>query len=339
MHGLQTYVHLAPSGRTTAGWALADAVVTFAPWLAATPLIFRLAERAPVRGRADARHLGFHLACAVVASVLAHAWLTMAAVVLRDGLPALLTPVTAARFQGMITRTFAPYFLLYLAVVGIGHAVRNAAELRRRALDAATLSRDLARAEVRALQAQVRPHFLFNALHTVSALVGNDDAAARRTLASLASLLRASLAAHDPPWTTLAEERAVIDAYLDVEHARFGERLVATVEIPAALGQHLVPSFVLQPLVENAVRHAVARTTSPVHISVAASADHDTLRLRVLDDGPEPPPAGAPGVGLANLAGRLALLYDGRAQLTHGAHASGRGFEARITLPLRSVEA
>ncbi|RAL20872.1 hypothetical protein DL240_14405 [Lujinxingia litoralis] len=213
----------------------------------------------------------------------------------------------------------------------------------------ARASRDLARdARLEALQYQLKPHFLFNLLNTLAYLIRTDAPRARELTLDLAEFLRYTLA-NDADQTTLDEEFAQLSRYVDLERARFGEGLRFEIdpgEEVDVLGQVRVPALILQPLVENAFRHAARQGRVYVRIEVLASAHH--LEIRVLDDGPSPPAqpwrprhAGAArssrgGVGLQNVYERLARFYRGDASLSLRARDDAPGTLATLSIPRTS---
>ena len=145
---------------------------------------------------------------------------------------------------------------------------------------------ELARAQLHALQLQLQPHFLFNTLHAIGVLNQDDPARATRMIASLGDLLRGSLDNRAAKEITLEKELALLEHYLDIESVRFSDRLTVSVDVPAAVKQYLVPTFSLQPLVENAVRHGVARRVGASLLRIGASAEDGRLRLSVWNNGP-----------------------------------------------------
>jgi signal transduction histidine kinase len=242
--------------------------------------------------------------------------------------------------------------LVYGAIAGALVARDYAAQARRREREAAALGvraarleAGLAEARLHALGSQLHPHFLFNALNAVSAYTDRDPGTARRLMAQLGQLLRASLDHAARPEVTLAEELAFLDAYLDIERARFEDRLTVTVRADEAALDALVPSFVLQPLVENAIKHgitsraAAGRVDVDARVSVSgAGPENDRLVVRVRDDG-----VGLPagwrlhehgGVGLSNAVARLDALYPGCHRF-RVAPASGGGVLVCVELPFR----
>lgn len=206
------------------------------------------------------------------------------------------------------------------------------AEERERSLAAARAAAQ--EAQLAALRFQVNPHFLFNALNAVTSLVGagrNPEAVA--VVSRLSSFFRASLGVPPGASVPLQDELDVVGSYLEIEAARFGDRLAVEIDAPEQLYGALVPHFLLQPLVENAIKHGVAGSKRRVTVRVAAHVEGRTLVLTVSDDGAAggPAPAGA-GIGLANVAGRLAALFGDNASVSTRRLAPG--FEAEVRLPL-----
>jgi LytS/YehU family sensor histidine kinase len=185
---------------------------------------------------------------------------------------------------------------------------------------------------------QLHPHFLFNALHTIAALVQEDPEMAELTIARLGELLRLFLATSSIQEVPLSEEIRVLNLYLEIERARFEERLQVRYDVPESLNNAAVPNLVLQPLVENSIRHGVGRRTEPGWIAVAVERYADTLVLRVTDNGAGfKEDASHPiqqGMGLGITRGRLESLYGPHQSLVVRNLPAG-GVEARITMPFR----
>jgi len=209
----------------------------------------------------------------------------------------------------------------------------QALQERERSL-AAALAR-AQEAQLAALRFQINPHFLFNALNAVTSLIGaGRNAEAGAVVQRLADFFRASLTTSPGAFTQLDEELDIVSSYLEIEAARFGPRLVVEIEAPDELADALVPPFLVQPLVENAIKHGVARSKRPVRVTVSAEAEGEQLRLAVRDDGEAgggPPAAGA-GVGLENVAQRLGVLFGDRGELR--TRRLENGYLAEIRLPL-----
>lgn len=229
-----------------------------------------------------------------------------------------------------------PTHVTYAVALGLGFSLRAVAEREQRLARALAAAQE---AQLAALRFQINPHFLFNSLNAVMSLVGagrNRDA--ETVVARLAEFFRATLASEPNAMVTLEEEFDLLGAYLDIEAARFGERLNVVMELPSRLGEAQTPHLLLQPLAENAIKHAVAPSKRPVTVKVTARADSGRLRLEVSDDGSgEGVARPGLGVGLGNVAARLTTLYGEQGRLS--VQGSASGFSAEVTLPLVFSEA
>ena len=225
----------------------------------------------------------------------------------------------------------------FTVAVAAFHAWYALEAARQREIRAALLEGNLARAQLRNLRLQLQPHFLFNALNTISATMYTDPAAADEMLVALSELLRSSLRTAQSDEVPLEEELAVLDRYLAIMRARFGERLSVSMEIDPGTAGALVPSLILQPLVENAIRHGNAEREGRGSIEVRARREDGRLVLEVEDDGPGDEQNGdgkGSGLGLTATAERLQILYGNEQSFSAGKGEDG-GFLARATLPLR----
>jgi two-component system LytT family sensor kinase len=246
-----------------------------------------------------------------------------------------------AAYQSFIARAVGWQFLsglfLYGVIAAISHAVLTNRKLNAERQAAARAEASRARAELGALRAQMNPHFLFNTLHSISALVRSDPIAAEHAIERLASLLRDVLDANrvGEDQTTLASELSFVRMQLDLERLRFGDRLRVSESIDPDALDCLVPRFTLQPLVENALRHGIGPRVGGGSIAIEARLDGDELEMVVRDDGvgagslSEP---GAGGLGLRSIRQRLAAHHNGRA-LVAVESGEGKGFAVRITMP------
>jgi len=235
-----------------------------------------------------------------------------------------------------------PYDLLaYAAILGVAIATDSWRGARREQVAAAALGTELAEARLEALRAQLNPHFLFNAMNSIAMLVRKqDNATAVTTIAGLSELMRSFLDDHPPQEVPLRDELAFLDRYLAVEKLRFQDRLSVRVSTDPRTLDALVPNLVLQPLVENAIKHGISRKAASGRLDIEAESSNGTLTLRVRDDGPGPNGAGsgnlAAGIGLRNIRARLAHLY-GAAQALTLSDAPGGGALATVTLPFRTT--
>ncbi len=245
---------------------------------------------------------------------------------------------TALDLAYLVPRKIGFSFITFCALVIVVLAADYYRLFRDRELRAARLEGALAQAQLRALQAQLQPHFLFNTLNTIASLIPEDPAAAEEMVESLGELLRAALRNGGKDEITLAQEIELLDQYLGIQERRFHDRLRVERLFAPDLGDALVPPLVLQPLVENAIRHGVAGRPGGGTVTVRTERSDGTLLLAVEDDGPgfATGAEGAPGgVGLANTRARLEQLYGASAALETGTRAGG-GAYVSVTLPLRA---
>jgi two-component system LytT family sensor kinase len=305
-----------------------------------TPAVFRISRRFPLLREGMAERIPLHIACALGMCV---AWATLGQF-LRLAIfhpPASLTVMKFWRaLEGWIFTTLPFGTAVYFALVGIDHALAYMVQARERETQAVRLTAQLAEARLGALRMQLNPHFLFNSLNAITVLVRDQNtAAASRMLELLSDVLRLVLRAEASHETRLSTELDFLERYLTIEQLRFSDRLRPRVEVDAAIHRAAVPRFILQPLVENALRHGIARRADAGLLEVTAQRDGDTLVLTVRDDGPGLGPAGpsATGVGLANTRARLAALYGDRASLEI-ANAAGGGVLVTIRLPYHEAE-
>jgi signal transduction histidine kinase len=210
-------------------------------------------------------------------------------------------------------------------------------ELRRRQVAAVEMETRLMQAQLQNLQLQLQPHFLFNALNTVSSVMYEDVKRADAMLAQLSDLLRRTLHRSNAQQVPLEEELKTVRMYLDIMQERFGEELRVEVTVDPDIAQVLVPQLLLQPLVENSIRHAAG--TSPLQITVRAACSEGDLLLRVSDNGPGMRNSPSEkGIGLTNTAERLVALYGERHKLSFD-NGPGGGLTVTVRIPLRFAEA
>ena len=223
--------------------------------------------------------------------------------------------------------------IVYAVVMALTLVVDRYRGARNRELEAVELRAQLTQAQLEALRRQLEPHFLFNTLNAVSELVFIKPKAAEEMIQRLSALLKHAFAPEQSHETTLADELRVLDLYLDIMRLRFAERLFVQVDAPAELSQASVPRFLLQPLVENALRHSADPSQSLVAVRITVRREGDTLTIRVRDRGPGGCES-ARGLGLANSAERIAQLY-GAGYGISTADAAEHGAEVVARVPLR----
>jgi two-component system LytT family sensor kinase len=280
-----------------------------------------------LQGRADARTLTVAVVGTIIAATAVVAFfevLVMHVIVPRWGGPTW----TNVLEQIPMAWVFGSWVLLYFLLTA--DAARRDREVRLAQANAAAID-----AQHRVLVQQINPHFLFNALNTVYALVlEGDDARACRCLLALSAFMRESIDRNAPRKVPLLRELELIRHYLEIEQIRFGERLHLDESVPSELLDRNVPALILQPLVENCIKHGLNGHAGPVTIWLSGALEQNELVLSIEDDGRSPPESdvAASGVGLDNVRKRLHLLYGDTARLI--AHARpGGGFIARVHLP------
>jgi sensor histidine kinase YesM len=287
-------------------------------WAALAPLILWLGRRFPLERRYWARNLALHVAAAAVllqVELLLSCWIISIIA---------MVPPRYDGFWDYYTTVARSYFLwgliIYLFILAAGQAYHNYRQLREHEVEAADLRSRVVEAQLRALKMQLHPHFLFNTLHSIGSLVrtGERDRALGM-LAGLGDLLRYSLENEERQETPLREEMEFLRRYLEVEQMRFSDRLRVRFDVEEEALLAAVPNMIMQPLVENAIRHGVSPHAGSREVVVGASRSDGLLRLVVEDDGPLPPPGWRPnedsGVGLSNVRERLARMYGSEARL------------------------
>jgi two-component system LytT family sensor kinase len=302
-------------------------------WALFTPAILDIARLFPFDRERWARYLPLHLIAAL-------AFAALDALVMWSIGP-YVSPLPPLGLGAEFSRRLFTNEASYVVLAAISIAGRYAEQSRERELAAVGLAKELADARLAALNAQLRPHFLFNTLNAIAELVHVDPDAADRTVTALGGLLRRSLAANDRQTVSLREELACVDEYLAIVATRLEERLRVTTQIAPDVLDARVPSFLLQPLVENAVRHGIERTTDGGQLEIVARRADGVLHLEVRDDGAGlTASAGSPvsggGHGLRTTRERLRQLY-GDAQRFELRPNGERGAVAAVQLPYTSV--
>jgi len=321
------------------------------PWLALTPVLLWAARSKPLGSGAPRSHIAWHLAIMVALSfvqVPAADALQYFAGVHHAGTPPAGGPVQVI---DLFRRSFPALVITawwkYWVFMGLYYAFDYHRRFREREVAAAHLETQLATAHLQALRMQLHPHFLFNALHSAAMLTMMDPEAAHRVLVQLSALLRTTLDRSAAPEVPLSEEIDFMDRYLAIEQIRFQDRLRVDIHADDDALSAVVPNLILQPLVENAVRHGIARRTDARCLTIRAARENGSLVLEVEDDGPGLPPGwtltppDGSGVGLTNVRSRLERTYgeQARLELLTPADEAGRprpGVLARVTIPYRT---
>jgi signal transduction histidine kinase len=341
---IQAYLNYAyvgrpsPFGRILVAWLSCVYI-----WAPLTPLVIALAQRFPVERDTIWRRLLVHLFAASLISTLQIAIYTFVRQALLGDATQPFSPVRS--FQNLFVAEFHINLLLYGAVLGLTQAYdyyRRYRERERRAtqleIAAAQLETRLAQAQLDALKMQIQPHFLFNTLNTISVLMQDDVDAANKMLIRLSELLRVALKSEKTQEISLRQELEFLRGYLEIEQTRFQDRLRVDFEVDAETLDSLVPNLILQPLVENAIKHGIAPRAEAGTIRVEARRQNGRVELSVRDDGAgltESKNHSMGGIGLSNTRARLEKLYGAQHSFEIVSPAAG-GLEVKVSIPFRS---
>ena len=287
-------------------------------WALLTPVIAWLARRYPLSGPRLWRNVAVHLVAAAIVAFFK----TMAD-------RAVFAWLTGFRTYILLS-TVALHFSLYFAILAAAHGF----EYYRRSREREQLEARLAETRLQLLGMQLQPHFLFNTLNTISELVHDDPDSADRMIAGLSELLRKTLDLGEAQEVTLDEELRVLALYLDIQRIRFGERLQVQVDAADSARAVRVPAVLLQPLVENSIRHGLSASTSAGRIQIRALRSVERLTIDIIDDGETIAAEPRKGLGLQNVRARLDALYGSAAALELKP-APTRGTHVRIVIPVR----
>jgi len=306
------------------------------PWALATPIVMYLARRFPaVQFRPLSTWL-VHLLAAAAINLIYAGW--------RAAMEAALNPWANPHGPGSFTSLWSVYFnnsifatvILYVSILGVTYILDSRERLANQQMETARLNEQLSKAQLDALRHQIEPHFLFNALHAVASLVRenrNDDAVGM--IAGLSDLLRHLLRDSRSQQVPLREELELLAKYMAIQKARFSDRLHFEQNVPRNLLLAQVPSLLLQPMVENSLKHGIAKRAQGGCIRIAAARENGNLTVSVYNDGPKLSPdwkTANSGVGLSNLRSRLEALYGDRFEFELENAASG-GVAAKVSIP------
>jgi hypothetical protein len=315
---------------------LGDSISMWCPWIPGTAIALWLHRRAPFESPRWPAGLAGHVATLAVIFV-AQIWMSVTI----GHITGHVVGDLGTHLRGGLTNLLPYDALLYAGVLAVAYMLDFSAKYRERALRASQLEAQLQRARMEALQAQLQPHFLFNALNSIAMLVRRDrrdDAV--NSIVGFSELLRYVLDEAGTVDVPLDEELTFVRRYLDLEKVRYGDRLQVSIDVSADARRSLAPNLVLQPLVENALKHGIARQPDGGSITIRGRRERDRLVIVVDNDGP---PLGAgftiaesDGVGLRNLHERLQAV-PGTSALRLGAREDGRGVVATVDLPYRET--
>lgn len=312
-------------------------LASWLPWALATPLVIRLARRHPIaRGMSaqTVRTVCMHLAAFAAISAVAEAWSAALQLVFNpwgERSPTFLSTWTITLAFQVLT-----FLIAYALIVTVTYVVDARESMARQVAETARLNEELSKAHLAALRRQMEPHFMYNALNSIAGLVRDHlNDAAVSMIVGLSEFLRRSSEDSHRPQVALQEEVEYLQRYLDIQKVRFGERLRVNVEIPAELLSAQVPNLLLQPLVENAIKHGIAKRVAGGAVRVVGERRGNQLCLSVYNDGPGLPmnwQSMQTGVGLRNLRTRLQILHGRESELELRCASTG-GVEVMVTLP------
>ena len=309
------------------------------PWALATPLVIELARRRSFVQGAILKSAAAHLTALAALSMTAEAWSAWLRVTFNPWRHA-PPPTFVNTWTSSLADQVLMFVIAYALILTVTYVVDSREKMARQMTETARLNEELSRAQLAALRRQMDPHFMFNTLNSIAGLVRDQrSSAAVGMIVGLSEFLRRASADSHRSQVTLAEEVEYLQRYLDIQMLRFGDRLRVSLDIPTDLLNASVPSLLLQPLVENAIKHGVSKRLSGGEIRVAGVRQDGALRLTVYNDGPCIPEdlEGTPdGVGLGNLRTRLQILHGDRSQLRLQPAERG-GVEVVVTLPFQEA--
>lgn len=327
-----------PNINATNGWRmpLLSALALWWSWGLLSPLIFLTDLRLPFSETQILKRIAAHLVLSLFfTSLLVYVLLAVRALLGLGLLSALRDPQA---FPNALRGMFLWNWLIYWVIVGAWQSYQYYRRYLSSELCRERLERQFSEARLNALRMQLDPHFLFNALNTISSQLERDPRLARQMIEHLGDLLRLSLDSKDRQEVPLAEEMAFLAHYVAIQKIRFGDHLKIEIRIAPEVKYALVPSLFVQPLVENAIRHGISRRASGGKVSVSAVKSGDQLEIRVLDDGVGLPPGWSletsSGLGLSVTRERIAGLHNGLSHFSVDNRAEG-GTEVKILLPLK----
>ncbi|MDT5156950.1 MAG: two-component system, LytTR family, sensor kinase [Acidobacteriota bacterium] len=309
-------------------------------WAAGTSVVLWFANRFPIEGTRWRRSLLLHLFFATLFVIAISGSFQIIYFFLFVNGP-------GKRYEAWTTLQWIIYnssenYGIYGLLVSLNQVFRYYRRFREGELRASRLQTQLTQAQLEALKMQLHPHFLFNTLHSISALLHRDPEMADRMIARLGDFLRLTLENSGAAEVSLQKELEFLTCYLEIERVRFQDRLTTSLEVEPAALDSPVPNLILQPIVENALRHGVARSTAPGHVEISAKRDGGSLRIRVRDNGPglatitRPEDGLKEGLGLKNTRARLEQLY-GASHRFEISNAPGGGLVVTLIIPAERV--
>src|SRR5271170_200485 len=310
-------------------------LLSWLPWTLTTMLVLRLAWRGRWLRLPPLLKWPAHIIACLTTGLISSAWTAWMEVLLNPCAYSSVGPFRALWF-GKFYVGISSFVVFYAVILTVTYVLDARERLASQQTETARLNEQLAKAQLEALRRQIEPHFLFNTLNAVAGLVreGRNDTALSM-IAGLSDFLRRTLEDSTRQQVALQEEMEFAQKYLDIQKVRFAERLQLHVEVPKELYGALVPSLILQPMVENAVKHGIAKRAQGGTIRISASRNNGMLTLSVCNDGPSLPAdweATRAGIGISNVRTRLRSLYGKACELSMKNQSAG-GVEVSVSLP------
>jgi len=314
-------------------------LASWLPWALATPLVIGLARRYDIIRGTSLQTAAVHLAAFAIISLTAEAWFVVLQVLFNPwDYPQ--QPTFMDSWRTSLLFQVLTYLIVYALILTVTYVMDARERMARQITETARLSEELSKSQLAALRQQIEPHFMFNTLHSITGLVrDNKNDAAVSMIVGLSEFLRRALEDSHRSQVTLEEEVEYLQRYLDIQKVRLGERLQITVDIPAELLRAQVPNLLLQPLVENAIKHGIAKRAAGGTVRVAGVSHGGKLYLSIYNDGADAltdGQAASPGVGIRNLRTRLQILHGSESELQLRQTDTG-GVEAVVSLPLKEA--
>jgi two-component system LytT family sensor kinase len=333
----QSVLFMRAIGRQHAALIFGTELASWLPWALATPLVIGLARRYEIIRSTTFQTAAVHLAAFAVISLVAEAWFAV--------LQVLFNPWDYARqptyidtWRTSLLFQVLTYLIVYALILTVTYVMDARERITRQMTETARLSEELSKSQLAALRQQIEPHFMFNTLHSITGLVRDHrNDAAVSMIVGLSEFLRRALQDSHRSQVTLAEEVEYLQRYLDIQTVRFGERLQVSMDISEELLSAQVPSLLLQPLVENAIKHGIAKRAAGGAVRITGSRHDGNLCLSIYNDGPDSRtdwPGTRTGVGINNLRTRLQILHGEESELQLK-HADAGGVEVVVRLPFR----
>jgi two-component system LytT family sensor kinase len=312
--------------------------LSFVPWFIATPLALELARRFPPVHLRPVSTWFIHVGACLGVCVVHSGWQAMFLRVLN---PYLYKdqPSFVELWRSQFSNGLLSSFVLYGVILLMGQMLESRERIAQQQTETARLNEALSRAQLDSLRRQIEPHFLFNALNTVAALVREErNDAAIKMIAGLSDCLRRVLEGSEKQEVTLGEEMEFLGKYLEIQKLRFADRLDVQIDVPEELYAAQVPSLILQPMVENAIKHGISQRARGGSVCIGAARLGGVLTLRVYNDGPTLPvdwESTRSGIGIPNVRTRLQSLYGGDCELRM--RNRDQGVEVSLSVPFREA--